>query len=684
MKKFTCILLAAVMLSSVTFGQKYGPTTTLTVAAVDSSKQAIANSDFQCSGHSDDVIIQRAINRYATTGGKVELLAGTYRLSATVNLVAGVTVSGAGYATNIVAPSGAAAFTVNDKDNATIADLRITGVTTGTSAVDVDDSDNFAVRNVYFADVDTAAVNADTVNGLLVTGCYAPAGVNLVTTASCNGVVEAVNASRNVLASAAAGWSNCYIVSPNESLATAYDWLKSSDRDAVMGALSKTNRRTLALLPGTYTLTETLELDTPYVDLVGMASSREQVVVTSAIEAVYTLLDPNDAFSGSYTSGGTIFQSADGVVLSNFTIRNTNTTNGCALAIGDLSASGTGMIIASQMTTPTSATLEAGDCIKVGTEWFDVLALQSATTTTYVWTLSGSPALTGSHTYTVARRGNRYVDMAFLISETSVASVVVNATVGCGVQGGTWINCIGGPRSYRLDANAEDHSLMINCVGGAYSFFGDYTGISVSGKYLNCVGANYCFGGCNVYGANITAYALFKNCVAHNKSFGMGKTVAGTFIDCLGGDACFGGYSGSGTHFTTFSGTAINCKATGLSFGAAGDPNSVLSGSLIGCELTGLTKTLYCKGAVIDRSIITVTGGTNVNALTLTDDDTQIYNSRIFVLSSGSGLPVASDGSARNVVVANCVMNNSDNDADGIGADVTNGGGNNHVLGNVD
>lgn len=197
MKKFTCILLAAVMLSSVTFGQKYGPTTTLTVAAVDSFKQAIANSDFQCSGHSDDVIIQRAINRYATTGGKVELLAGTYTLSATVNLVAGVTVSGAGYATNIVAPPGAAAFTVNDKDNATIADLRITGVTTGTSAVDVDDSDNFAVRNVYFPDVDTAAVNADTVNGLLVTGCYAPAGVNLVTTASCNGVVEAVNMGRN-------------------------------------------------------------------------------------------------------------------------------------------------------------------------------------------------------------------------------------------------------------------------------------------------------------------------------------------------------------------------------------------------------------------------------------------------------------------------------------------------------
>ncbi|HPD48724.1 MAG TPA: hypothetical protein PLY61_17695, partial [Anaerohalosphaeraceae bacterium] len=59
-----------------------------------------------------------------------------------------------------------------------------TGVTTGTSAVDVDDSDNFVVRNVYFVDVDTAAVDANAVDGLLITGCYAPAGVSLLTEAS--------------------------------------------------------------------------------------------------------------------------------------------------------------------------------------------------------------------------------------------------------------------------------------------------------------------------------------------------------------------------------------------------------------------------------------------------------------------------------------------------------------------
>jgi hypothetical protein len=578
MKKFTCILLAAVMLSSVTFGQKYGPTTTLTVAAVDSSKQAIANSDFQCSGHSDDVIIQRAINRYATTGGKVELLAGTYRLSATVNLVAGVTVSGAGYATNIVAPSGAAAFTVNGTDNVTITDLRVSGMTSGVSAVDVDDSDNFAVRNVHFADVDTAAVNADTVNGLLVTGCYAPAGVNLVTTASCNGVVEAVNASRNVLASAAAGWSNCYIVSPNESLATAYDWLKSSDRDAVMGALSKTNRRTLLLLPGKYTLTSTLVLDASYVDVVGVGSAPEDVVVTSALKSTYT----GGGLAGVYATNATVYQSADGVVLANFTIDNSNTEQPVALAVADLSVRGTATVETYLTGTtytillPEGTSASCGDEIKIDGLWYEMLGLLVTEEGFDRWWVSGTPS-TGSQAYVIARRENTYRNMRFTGYAVTANSNLVNSS---GVQGGTWINCVGDRRCFRMDAGGEDHSLMIGCRGGAFSFFGDYDGVSASGTYIDCISSDYSFGGCTNFGSNIDANALFIRCQSGIKSFALDKTCAGTFIDCIGGANCFAGYGGSGSYNGTFSGKAINCKASGASFGG-GHASSRLSGTTI-------------------------------------------------------------------------------------------------------
>ena len=53
---------------------------------------------------------------------------------------------------------------------------------------------------------------------------------------------------------------NSVVVDPSDDLTVKYDWLKSSDRDAAMGALSATNRRTLILSPGIYTLLVSLIL----------------------------------------------------------------------------------------------------------------------------------------------------------------------------------------------------------------------------------------------------------------------------------------------------------------------------------------------------------------------------------------------------------------------------------------
>lgn len=61
--------------------------------------------------------------------------------------------------------------------------------------------------------------------------------------------------------------SNGLIVYPDDDLQAAYDWLKSSDRNASMGVLSANNRRTLVLAAGIYPLTTTLILDTDYVDI---------------------------------------------------------------------------------------------------------------------------------------------------------------------------------------------------------------------------------------------------------------------------------------------------------------------------------------------------------------------------------------------------------------------------------
>ena len=68
-------------------------------------------------------------------------------------------------------------------------------------------------------------------------------------------------------------YGNAVLITPSDDLQVKYDWLKSSDRDAEMGALSSTNRRTLILTPGTYTLSAILTLDIDYVDLTGLGSA---------------------------------------------------------------------------------------------------------------------------------------------------------------------------------------------------------------------------------------------------------------------------------------------------------------------------------------------------------------------------------------------------------------------------
>lgn len=76
---------------------------------------------------------------------------------------------------------------------------------------------------------------------------------------------------------------NAKAIKPNDSmtLQEAYDWLKSSSRDAEMGALSSTNRRTLLLTDGYYNLDYTaLACDTSYVDIIALGQAN--LVCTAA------------------------------------------------------------------------------------------------------------------------------------------------------------------------------------------------------------------------------------------------------------------------------------------------------------------------------------------------------------------------------------------------------------------
>lgn len=99
--------------------------------------------------------------------------------------------------------------------------------------------------------------------------------------------------------------ANTKIVYPQDDLLTAYQWLKSSDRDGAMGALSASNRRYLHLMPGTYDITSlsgsggatptnalfTALFDTEHVRIVGLGDVIIKVSSLLGYTLPYVLCD---------------------------------------------------------------------------------------------------------------------------------------------------------------------------------------------------------------------------------------------------------------------------------------------------------------------------------------------------------------------------------------------------------
>jgi hypothetical protein len=77
-------------------------------------------------------------------------------------------------------------------------------------------------------------------------------------------------------------------------------------------------------------------------------------------------------------------------------------------------------------------------------------------------------------------------------------------------------------------------------------------GITYSGKYTECTGGFYAFGGGG------TASGTFTNCTGGPFAFGSGGTASGTFTNCTGGPFAFGGLNGS-----TLNGRFVGCTMTG-------------------------------------------------------------------------------------------------------------------------
>ena len=94
---------------------------------------------------------------------------------------------------------------------------------------------------------------------------------------------------------------NSIIIKPDQNMIAAYKWITSSNRNAIMGALSSDNWRALILSPGTYTVDPNNVLDVNYIAITSLAPLGIQsitIVKTTSTSPLFIQRAPYMKMSG--------------------------------------------------------------------------------------------------------------------------------------------------------------------------------------------------------------------------------------------------------------------------------------------------------------------------------------------------------------------------------------------------
>jgi hypothetical protein len=367
-------------------------------------------------------------------------------------------------------------------------------------------------------------------------------------------------------------------------------------------ALSATNRATVILLPGRYDLgTTRLNLDTDFVDIIGLTDTPEQVVITSSIVL---------------SDSGTIHQTANDVKIKGVTIDRTGTPAGSgagrtaayfpfpkATAITSWSGNGATMTIAAN-----GHGLQNGDSVRI----------------------------TGS--------GNSSVDGVFTVTRIDDNSFSYPSTVNAAGSIGTATerfnltqieNCVfSGTSDSAMRRSTEYAGTYKKCVSGNESFQ-----VFASGVFEDCVAGNNSF--------TTQASGTFTRCTAGTLSFDGNAT--GTFTDCT----CVSGFASGSGH--SASGIFTRCVVTGgAGFGSAGAATA--TGTFTDCSITHSTSYSGTFTGTMRRCRFVRTG-TNNTALTV-GNGAKIFDSTLIATGTGNSITA---GSAVTISLAGCRMNKSIN-----------------------
>lgn len=398
-------------------------------------------------------------------------------------------------------------------------------------------------------------------------------------------------------------------------------------------ALSASNRHTIVLLPGVYSVTDgALVLDTAFIDLIGLSANSGQGFFASGFT------DHGDTIITS--TGHTVGQTAGDVTLANICLRTSSATK-YAWNLSTAATTQNKLINVLLVNTNSIATASMAPAITLAGYYQDVRAWN-------VSSFGNDNTSVCSGTFIRCKAGS--FSFATALSAGSVASGVFWDCEADGASFGT--NGTASGKFYRCKYVAVDTtaSPMFGGAGTASGYFQDCDGNGIDG----------CFGD--------TASGQFLRCRANitttislttGGAFGCGTTglASGNFWQCDAGHNSFGG--SNNTTGRTFNGKAYMCKAGNNSFGGGSATAGTMSGIMYSCVtngrlnavVTGIIEDTDITVAAVDHTAVLVATGARIK--------------RCMLVGNGTGFSVDAP-SAASVQIYLCACNL------GFGANVTN------------
>jgi len=384
--------------------------------------------------------------------------------------------------------------------------------------------------------------------------------------------------------------SSYVIAIPGDNLIEKYAEAKALTPNSQ--AKSETNRASLIILPGEYSVSQELVIDTSFVDIIGLGAQVKNPSVTILNNTIS--VTANDVRVSGISVGNQQFKIADSKPLQYFENCSGGDNSFSSQNPYNFQASGT------------FVNCTGGD---------------------------------------VSFAGFRIASGTFINCSGGYASFGGDG----GYASGIFENCVGGDYSFGGGYGANAIGKFTKCSGGTYSFGGQFG--TANGTFTDCTGGEYSFAGeggiasgtfnrCKgdfySFGSYGVASGSFSNCSGESYTFaGEGGTASGTFLNCTGSYRSFGGAgTASGTFINCItrqdesfgyyaSGTFIGCIAAFYSFGTGGTATGIFRdcigedycfGTGLGFEGTASGTFINCKGGYRSWEYC-VCSGTFVNCI---------------------------------------------------------------------